>query len=223
MSTGLRENQVLDDLGEGRPLWQTCCLGCLFALAAVIVGTLVVILLFGGTGIEQVKTVPANFPKEITIFKLESAKGITVLGGGQRGRILGIILSPIKLFKQFQRDKSELESGLIVSTAPLRIEWLGKQAQPESWFDKALRLAEGVDTVSISWEDLPATRQDVLDYYQRMFAKAGMKTRSSVEASTRTDFLEATKDGLDVQVHVQAAADGKNIDNLVVIVSYRNR
>lgn len=223
MDTSALDNQVGMDLREGRPLWQTCCFGCLFALAAAVIGVIAVVYLFGGPGIEQTKALPANFPKEIQVLKLESARGITVLSGGQRGRLLGIVLAPVKLFKQFKREKTEPESGIVVSTAPLRIEWLGKEPQAEGWFDRALRLAEGVDTVSISWEDLPATRQAVLDHYRQVFERAGMKTRVSFEPATRTDFLAAAKDGLDAQVHIQSASDGQTVENLAVIVSYRNR
>lgn len=223
MDTGTAENQVLESMGEARPLWQTCCFGCLFGLAALVIGVLAVVFLFGGPGIERVKVLPTNFPKDIQVYRPESAKSITVLSGSQRGRLLGVVLAPVKLFRQFRSEKVETESGIVVSTAPLRIEWLGKEPQPESWFDRALRLAEGVDTVSISWEYLPATRQEVLDYYGRVLAQAGMKIVASSEKATRTDLLTATAEGMEVQVHLQPAADGRTVENLVLIVNYRNR
>jgi len=223
MDTSTLENQVGMDLREGRPVWQTCCFGCLFALAAAVIGMIAVVFLFGGPGVEQAKSLPGNFPKDIRPFKLDEAKDITILSGGQRGHLLGIVLAPVKLLRQFKREKVEPESGLVVSTAPLRIEWLGKEPEPEGWLERALRLAEGVDTVSITWEDLPATRQAVLDHYRQAFEGAGMKVRSSVETATQTDFLAATKDGVDAQVHIQPAADGSTVDNLVLIVNYRNR
>lgn len=208
---------------EGRPLWQTCCLGCLVAGLAALAGAVAVVWLFGGPGIERVASLPAGFPKEIPIFALPSCKSIDVLGGGQRSRILGVILAPIKLVGQFKPKRAETESGIVVSTAPLRIEWLGREPEPESWLDRTLRLAEEVDTVSLAWEDLPASRQAVLDHYRTAFAQAGMKTESSTDPATRTDYLVGAKDGLEVQVHLQEGSGGADIRNLAVIVSYRKR
>lgn len=212
METGFTENQVVgQEALEGRPLWLTCCIGCLFLAAALVVAGFVVIRLFAGPGVEMVKALPADYPAELKPYKLGQVTTMAYLSGSDRGKMFQVALSPIRLFNNLFPKRPEPESGVVVSTAPLRIVWSVQSAKPESWYDKYSQMAQGMDSLTFTWDALDAPRDEVLNYYDGLFKKAGMKSSATAEAVTKTDFLVGTRQGAAVQVHLQTSTrqDGR--------------
>jgi hypothetical protein len=222
MATTSEINQAEEVLLEGRPVWRILLAICVLGAAAFVAGTIALAVFFGIPTLERLTALPTGFPADIRIADLESAKSITILRGSGRGRLLGIVLSPFKILAQFEGREDAAESGILVSRDPLRIDWLQPEPRPEGWIQRAERLAEGVDTVSISWEDLPAERERIIRHYLEVFGQAGMRHEAIQDPLTQTDLLVAEKDGLKVQVHLKMSADGGSAEHLVIIVNYRN-
>jgi hypothetical protein len=222
MPTSSEINQAEEIQLEGRPAWRIVLAVCILGLTAFMVGMIALVAVFGATTLERVEALPAGFPAEAKIIYLESADSITVLSGGGRSSLLGIALAPLKILSLFKTHQDEPRSGILVSREPLIIEWPEDEPPPEGWFERAERLAEGVDTVAISWEDLPAERERILAHYLEIFGQAGMQYESVQEPVTQTDLLVGSKDGLEIQIHLKASLDGRSVEHLVIIVNYRN-
>lgn len=222
MPTSSEINQAEEIQLEGRPAWRIIVAVCVMGLAAFVAGVMALVVVFGATTLERVEALPAGFPAEAKIIYLESADSITVLSGGERSRLLGFALAPIKVLSFFKSTRNEPKSGILVSREPLIIDWPEDAPSPEGWFERAERLAEGFDTAVISWEDLPAERESILAHYLKVFGQAGMQSESVQEPVTQTDLLVGSKDGLEIQLHLKASADGSLVERLVIIVNYRN-
>ncbi|MFA5185690.1 MAG: hypothetical protein WC551_04330 [Patescibacteria group bacterium] len=224
MDTSLGENQAVGGtVEEGRPLWLTCCIGCLFTLAAIIAGSFLVVAVFAGPGVAELKSLPAGYPSDLKPFRMEKASSIKYLSGSSRGKMFQILTAPIRLINNVWPKKDEPESGVVVSTEPLRIVWSAKSSKPESWYDRYSLLAQGLDSVTMSWDGLDVPRETVLNYYSELFKTTGLKQSSAAEEATKTDFLVGTRQGSAMQIHLMTTDGGKTVDKAVVVVTYINK
>lgn len=224
MEIGSNGNQLVgEEAMEGRPLWLTCCIGCLFLAAAVVAGSFVAAGLFAGPGVASIKSLPEGYPSDLKPYKLEQATGISYLSGSSRGKIFQVLTAPVRLINDLWPKKIEPESGVVVSTAPFRVVWSVQSPKPETWFDKYSLIAQGLDSVTMNWENLDVSREEFVGYYTDLFKRTGMKADTAAESATRTDYLVGTKQGVAMQVHIQASIDNARIEKAAVIVTYMNK
>lgn len=224
MDTSPGENQAIGGtVEEGRPLWLTCCIGCLFTVAAIIAGSFLVVWVFAGPGVVKLKSLPAGYPSDLKPYQMEKATSVEYLSGSSRGKMFQVMMSPVRLVNDLWPKKEELETGVVVSTEPLRIVWSVKSAKPETWFDRYLQLAQGLDSVTIGWDGMNAPHEEVLKYYSELFKTTGLKPSSTMEDVTKTDFLVGTRQGAAMQVHLLTKDGGETVDKAVVVVTYINK
>ncbi|MBI5655125.1 hypothetical protein HZC53_05760 [Candidatus Uhrbacteria bacterium] len=224
MEIGSTGNQLVgEEAMEGRPLWLTCCIGCLFLAAAMVAGSFVAAVVFAGPGVASIKSLPEGFPSELNPYKIERATNISYLSGSSRGKIFRVLTAPVRLINDLWPKKIEPETGVVVSTAPFRVVWSVQSPKPETWFDKYSLIAQGLDSVTMSWDNLDVSREELVGYYTDLFKSAGMKTSTATETTTRTDYLIGTKQGAAMQVHIQASTDKTKIERAVVVVTYMNK
>jgi hypothetical protein len=203
--------QVGIEIREGRPWWKICCVGCFAILIAIVV--LVWFAWRGATGggPRSLATLPANFPPSVDVYRLEDAKSIIYLPGGEKDRLVALVLAPFKFF-----------GNVMVSDRGT-----GDDASQKQWVD---RITDGkvsqlqkVDTVTIAWERLKADRDETEQWYLSGFQRNGFAVLSRRDAATATDVVIAQRDDARVQLQIQDLADIAGIDSIIMIVDYMNQ
>ena len=63
----------------------------------------------------------------------------------------------------------------------------------------------------------------MLKYYAGVFKQAGMANRVVSDTLTATDYIVGANDLATMQIHLQAATDGKSIQKLVIVVMYPSK
>lgn len=129
-------------------LKRTCLTGCgciVIFIIAIVVG----LWLFIGSGPSTLKTVPASFPSDITVYDKDNIDTITFIPGKYKSRGLQIsalvpkiILSPLLLSTNNSASSTENPSIWDLITSPVtdtrdtvNIEWRGDDAPPKFFAD----------------------------------------------------------------------------------------
>ncbi len=181
-------------IGGGRSLGKACCLGCLlFVLALFIVGSLV-IRVFIGPGTAQLSALPTNYPPEFTLYRMSAASSITYLAGQQKGRIANFLALPL----QWTQSVTGYKASLDVYTKRL----------------------EKIDNLTVTWINLPDSRQEVLRYYSDLFQRTGMSAVTTYDGLTGTDSVSAKRADVSLQLLLQTATSTVGVDRLVITVDY---
>ncbi len=217
MTADIQENPAVGErVREGRPLWQTCCLGCLIAAAALVIAAVVVVRVFTGPGLENISKLPANYPSDLKLYRLDQATSMVLLRGQSRSKMLQTAASPLKLIETLFKgpNAASSEAGVSASSSAL--------VQADDTLNRYSQQAQNMDTVTITWDKPNVTHLDVLKYYDNLFKQVGMTNRAVTEPTTATDYIVAARDNANMQIHLQTASDGTTISKLVIIVSYAN-
>lgn len=202
-----------ETIRTGRPWWQVCCVGCLLLIVAVAGGVLFLIRSSGQTS-QSLMTLPANYPQDLQLYRIEDASSITFLPGKNKSKILQTISAPLKLFASAlgmpAASVGSSTSPAAITTASQALDVYGSKL-------------EGMDSVLVSWKQIQASHQDVMGYYLGMVARAGMSVTTSTDALTGTDTVVAIRDDAVMHIRVQSIPDAQGLEQVVIAITYANR
>ena len=152
---------------------RSCFTGC-GCIVLFIIGLLVGIRLFVGSGPKAIKDLPENFPKSIPVYDSDNVDSITFISGKYKNRSLEIagifpkfILSPLLL-------KSE-------ETASAKVQ--KEDTLKRLWRLMTTPVGDSRDTIQIEWGNLHAEPAFVISYYDTELRKQGYTTSEVTTAS----------------------------------------
>lgn len=189
--------------------------GCLFLfIAAMIIG----VRLFVGPGPKVVKTLPANFPKEIPVYDEYNIDRVTYTSGHYKARAMEIaaffpkiILSPIFI------NTAETNPQTPPAPTSQRVN-IGR----ELWRIVTKPVGDNRDTVQIEWRHVPSDMKSLILYYQNKLDDAGFTVDTEDRGDNYQQFTFSRTDGMSGTVSAQQMPDNKEkiIDYAFLIVNY---
>lgn len=208
---GMSTEGVSDSVRGGRPWWQICCGGCLLLILAVFVGGFILLQTIAGPGVTHPTQLPSNYPKDIVPYRLSEAQSISYLEGKSKSKIRETMYAPILLFSKFIGSQSGEDIGALTEA--------GKS------FDAFGADVQNTDSVTLTWKNLRATREEALVYYRDMLRSASPKleTSETSDETMRVEYLSGLRVGTMVQLQFQLGSDPQVIDEMVLAVTYSNK
>ncbi|MFA6105045.1 MAG: hypothetical protein WC725_00390 [Patescibacteria group bacterium] len=169
-------------------LKKTCLTGC-GCVIFLIVGALLALRFFVGTGPSTIKKLPDNFPTAIPVYEKDSIEKITFISGTYKNRSIEIaaffpkvILSPMLL--QLRRETSTSSSGGFIA------------ANRSFWSLLTTPVGDARDTIQIEWKSIDAEPGFIISYYRKELSKENF-TISEVEQNGNTlQFSFESGDGI---------------------------
>ena len=144
-----------DDAAEGRSWWKICCTGCCLGIIVLVVLVVAGVRLFAGSGPQPVDRIPVTFPKQLPLYRVETADEMLYYPAAAKNAMTRIATAPLAWVSQFANTDGSVGS---VQNA------IGAQ----------LRRIEGRDTMVIQWRDLQTSREDLLRFYAGALQQAGL-------------------------------------------------
>jgi hypothetical protein len=190
---------------SGRPWWKACCVGCLLLIIAFVVGVVIFLRAITGPQNQRLSELPSAYPRDLVPSRMEDAKMIIFTPGKTRGQMMRVISAPIKMLT------SVIPSSSLDSDTASRF---------KAAMDGYSQRMDGLDSVTISWKGLDASKADVVEYYSELFKRRGMTEQSFHDEASATDILLATRKDAGVQVKIVDGPDVPGIDDIEVTVDY---
>ncbi len=205
---------VPNDVRAGRPWWKVCCGGCCLFIVIILVGLGLLWRGIGGigSGPSLVATVPGNFPPSVTLFMLDKAKSIEYFSGHDKNRTFATLLKPLRFFGSVMVSSS-VTDGLHGTTTSIGL---------DKFMDASTARLEQIDTVTIYWEHLPATKEDLYRFYLEQFQRNGYVVETQRDDASMTDNIVGKRQDVTVQLQVQDLPDVEGVDTVTVTVDYVN-
>jgi len=183
-----------------------CCVGCLVLIVAVFLGGSLLLRMAVGPSNQAVTSLPAGYPQELKPYRLSDAKSIVYAPGSSRSKLMKILLSPARLLAS------------IVGAGG------SKDADSANGFTGAIETysdqLEGFDSVTMTWKNLPARRDDAALYYENLFKKNGMSTQAFHNENTMTDIVFAKKASAAMQLSLTDDPKTPTLDGIELTVEY---
>ncbi|TAN33165.1 hypothetical protein EPN28_02885 [Patescibacteria group bacterium] len=163
---------------------RACLGGCGCLLIVIIVGA-IVLRLSMGSGPQNLKSVPENFPQDIPLYDKDNIERITFVSGKYKNRGVEIaaffpkvILSPLFLaMNKDQLTPTSTDAGA------------GRLALAKNiWKMIASPVSDHRDTVQIEWKNMNAEPYFVIGYYKVELQKKGYKIDLESESDTVKQF-----------------------------------
>lgn len=159
-------------------LKKTCLAGC-GCVIFLLIGAVVGLRLFVGSGPTVIKTLPDSFPADIPIYEKDSIDRMTFISGTYKNRSIEIasifpkiILSPLLL--QLRHEATSTNLGLI--------------GNKSFWNLLSAPVGDARDTVQIDWSNLDAEPSFVISYYRKELAKSGYQVDDTVKNPDSYEF-----------------------------------
>lgn len=168
---------------------RTCFTGC-GCLVVLLIAIAIFLRLALGSGPQTLKNIPANFPKDITIYDEDNIEQITFVSGKYKNRGIEIaaffpkiILSPLFLTLNKSEQNTE-DAGKLASVKNL-------------WKIMSAPVSDHRDTVQIEWRNLDAEPTFIINYYKTELQKRGYKidVESEGQAVRQFSFSQDTITG----------------------------
>lgn len=189
--------QTVSTANTGRSWGKTCCLGCFLPVLALALALVVGIRVLSGPGAKQISALPSNYPADLQIYRLSDARAMTYLPGTAKGKMIEFVSAPIK--------------------------WFGR-ASSSTTFERSVKeyasRAAGMDRVTVAWTNLSSTRSEVLDYYTKLFASAGLSSDAVQDEKTGIVLAGGSRADAVVQFSLDDTADAPGIDEMILMVDY---
>lgn len=206
--------EVGTEMRQGRPWWKICCGGCCLILVLLVVGAgLAWRGLGGGNGPILVDELPANFPPNITLYRVDDAKSIEYYSGRDKNRAFTALMSPLRFFGTIMVSPRETDGGPSTGTA----------RNIDRFMDAGASRLQQIDTVTVRWERLAAAKDDLLRFYREQFDRNGFVSTSRRDAATASDTIIAKRQDVIVQLLVQDLPDIDGIDTVTIKIDYLNQ
>ena len=155
------------------------CLGGCGCLVFLLIILAVVLKFFIGTGPQEIKTTPDNFPSEIPIYDQENIETITFISGKYKNRVVEIaaifpkiILSPLLI--ALEKDSNETTS----KTYTLK----------NFWEIINTPVSDQKDIIKIRWSGLKAEPEFVYSYYKTELEKQNYKIEIESQGNNTKQF-----------------------------------
>jgi|GEM_PF-924783 len=165
--------------------------GCIFIF---LIASLILFRFVFVTKVNEVKQVPNNFPKNITIYDTDSLYRITYIQGKQENKILEslayvpkLILSPLIIIaNQYQQQEAADSLNIMEKINSLR----SRKNITLDDFSKIVNkpVTGRDDLVQIEWNNMPASPYFVSHYYQNELSKANYTVSEVVNNKNTTQF-----------------------------------
>jgi|GEM_PF-1913692 len=187
----------------GRSWWQACCVGCLLFVVVGIVGLIFLFRFIAGPPVEFLKELPASYPKDIKLLKIEDATSISYAPGQQKSRVLQIASTPLRWL------------GEVVATS----------ANDQGKTDEILgvygsQIAQ-TDAVTVMWRPLMMRPEDVVTYYTGELRREGFEVRAlpPEQDSVQVEFVALRKDA-SIQATLIPSVDNSSVEQLILTTTY---
>jgi len=154
-----------------------CCLGVMFL--AIVACVIFLVFYVAGPIIKTVDTLPADFPKELTLYQLDQAK-IKVQTVADKERLLQLmsalpdwLLAPLTDYLTADL-KTQMAAGLQNPQLPKNLtlaDLKGILAQEAS---------SSIQTVTLTWSDINQNKQDLFDYYKKELEQNGFEVKNNL-------------------------------------------
>lgn len=173
---------------------RTCFTGC-GCLVVLLIGIAIFLRLALGSGPQTLKNIPANFPKDITIYDEDNIEQITFVSGKYKNRGIEIaaffpkiILSPLFLTLNKGEQNTE-DTGKFASVKNL-------------WKIMSAPVSDHRDTVQIEWRNLDAEPTFIVNYYKTELQKRGYTIDVESEGQAVRQF-SFSKDTITGSIYVE--------------------
>ncbi len=173
-------------------------MGVIVLVVVFIVG----IRLFAGSGPQPVDKIPATFPKQLPLYRVETADEMLYYPAAAKNAMSRIATAPLAWISRFAgSDKSVGD----VQNA------IGAQ----------LRRIEGRDTVVIQWRDLQASREDLLRFYAGALQQAGLPPgKMRRDDGGLADELTSRSATISFTLLLTDEPRQAGLDNVTIVVEY---
>lgn len=176
-------------------LKKTCLAGC-GCVIFLLIGALVGLRLFVGSGPTTVKTLPDSFPANIPIYEKDSIDRMTYISGTYKNRSIEIaaffpkiILSPLLL--QLRHEATSSNFGLPITNKSF-------------WSLLSAPVGDSRDTIQIEWANMDAEPSFVISYYRKELSKSGYQIDDTVKNPGSYEFtFEDTANGVSGSLFTQ--------------------
>jgi hypothetical protein len=192
-----------EELEEGRSWWKVCCAGCCLGFVALGVVIFFGARLFWGSGPTRITRLPDQFPSQLALFRPEAAAEMLYYPGTSKTAATRIITGPL-----------EWLGGLFPDTATSSVRSVGSAIAAQA------RRLEGRDSITIRWEKLRASREDVLRFYAGALRGAGMSSQATDPNGTWEVHLTGANASMTFDLLMSDDPDVIGIDTMVIAVDY---
>lgn len=182
----------------GRPLGTACLVAGIIGFLAVV-GVLFFFIRAGlSPGPKLVRQIPANFPKQLTLFQPENIYEIYTYPASAKRGITSFALSPIR-FLMRTAGQGELPSA----------------------FQAVVANATDRDTTSFAWKGLEASTDDLLRFYAGSFKQVGLLNPyvRQLDDKTATEMV-ATSTLVNASLVIIDRPDTPVVDTVTLVVDY---
>lgn len=206
MSTSSDIDRTANIASRGRPWWQMCCLGiCVIVVAMFVVGS-VLFRVVTGPSVQLLSKLPSNYPIAMTPFHLSEAGSISYAPGKSKGTVMQILSAPLRFM-----------ANMVGMVSPDKKETSQNLSQALDGYSQQL---SSLETVTMKWQPLRASKEEVLSYYTDLFQKNAMTVQQERQDQTNTDLVLATGSGAAIQLEVSDDPSTPDVDRFVMVVDY---
>jgi hypothetical protein len=192
---------------RGRWFATACFSGCgcvVLFIATIIIG----IKMFIGAGPRQIKNLPDNFPKAISIYDQYNVSKITIISGKYKSRSM---------------DLSTLFPKIILSPLIYSDQKSGQNDNPgvvkELWQILTKPTSDSRDMIQIEWRNIAGNSEDIIDYYRAKLAEGNFQVDSESTGQNYRQFTFRRADGLSGTVYVQNSQQKNNIPYAFIMIN----
>ncbi|MCX6782097.1 MAG: hypothetical protein NTW66_03200 [Candidatus Magasanikbacteria bacterium] len=200
----------IQELKKRGPWLTTACMsGCGFILIFVV-GIIIGIKIFIGSGPREIKNLPPNFPAGIPIYDEYNIDKITHITGRYKSRSMEVsalfpklILSPLILNNDAGQSGENRRPGII----------------RELWRTFTEPVGDTRDTVQIEWRDISGDAKTMMAYYKNNLIDANCSIESETAGLTFTQLTFTRGDGLSGTIYVEPGEEKKIISYAYLIIN----
>jgi hypothetical protein len=199
---GVPDPATSDEVTEGRPWWKVCCVGCCLGFVVLIVAIVVLVQAATGPGPKPVKSLPSDYPRAL-VFRPEEAAQILYYPGSSKGTVAKIVTAPLNWVAGLTAKSSASSTGVA------------------SAIDSRFHQIQGRDTVTITWQNLNASRDEVLRFYAGALKEEGIFSVKTTDPDGTSEIhMTAGDSNLEFDLLIEDNPDQAGIDLLTVRTDY---
>ncbi|MFH1621269.1 MAG: hypothetical protein ABIB04_04260 [Patescibacteria group bacterium] len=203
---GSNVKEASDNVASGKSFWRACFIGCAILIAVFFIGGYLIFRFLFGPADKILASLPENYPKQLTPYRLNEVRSIRYLSGQNRSKAIKIFSAPISLI-----------SGLGLNSGSSSTQDMKTYQDVVGSISNSLSNKE---TVTMVWNAMQANKKDVLDYYSKLAKDAGMTEKIFRDEVTSTDLYVAQGSDMALQLYLQDLSDTPNLDKITLVVDY---
>lgn len=198
-----------------------CFTGCLFIIVCIGLGLGTIKILIGA-GPSTIKTLPANFPKDIPVYDKDAIEQITYIPGKYKYRSTEIaaLFPKVLLSPLLVRVQDAGQSTATATSSEAQSTW------QDIWQILATPVSNLNDTVEIEWKNLDAEPSFIYTYYKKELSKKKYLVSDEVRERAEQHFSFNREDGVSGFLVVKGdeeAKPGTDYAALTVTLPKENR